>query len=208
MSEHGFDNLMVRVDMVASEQSIKKAFPILDRYEEFSLPVDDFDKVMRYIVYCYDMNSPFLRVESLTNRKAQAAKEAGFDYNHKKGFDENVVRMLDGKNVNVNRMIIRYCRMQQSRLYSLIVSGNEAFYEAISKLQSKSGNADDVLKDTVTKMQIFEKAKANARELDKMSIELLAGDDNARLNKTLYVIVENNDIPIPLTPEDFALIDG
>ncbi len=199
-----YSSLMIRIDQVPQGEDLLAAFPRLSRYEEFSYPMEHRDKVIRYVVLCYDMGSPLQNVDSLAQKKAMAAHQAGFLYQDE-SFEAPVIAMMDGKILPVNKMIIRYCRMQHSRLYSLIVSGNEAFHEASEKLLVASTDSDDVLKDMKTKMEIFDKAKANAISLDNMSRELLSGDNSALIQKTLYTIVDNNDSVIPLTPEDFAL---
>ncbi|HQW95443.1 MAG TPA: hypothetical protein PLU58_06555 [Saprospiraceae bacterium] len=198
-----YDDLMFRIDLIPQGEDLLKAFPRLSKYPEFNPEMTDIDMVIRYIVFCYDKGSPFHKFDNLGQKKAHAAIEAGFNYTDEK-FEPHIEQMLNGEVLEVNKMIIRYCRMQSSRLYSLIVSGNEAFYDATSKLLDNAPS-DDILKDTKTKMEIFDKAKANASSLDQMSRELLSGDNNKNIQKTLYVIVDNEEVDVKLTPEDFAL---
>lgn len=199
-----YSELTVRIDLVPQGEPILDKFRYLRRYKEFDPEMADIDKVIRYVVLCYDVKSPLQKLDNLGQKKATAAQEAGFPFEDGV-FQPEIVAMMDNMVLEINKMIIRYCRIQQSRLYALIVSGNEAFHDATLNLLSNSENSGDALKDVKTKMEIFDKAKANAIALDQMSREFLSNDTSLNMQKTLYTIIDNNDSEIPLTPEDFAL---
>ena len=202
---HDYTKMMLRVDQVPEGVNLLEAFPRLKNYTEFIPEFPHLDKVIRYIVLCYDIGSPLQALDNLGQKKAEAAVAAGFPYKNEQ-FPIPVVDMMDGKVLEINLMIIRYCRMQQSRLYMLIVSGNEAFHEAAKNL-IEGGDAIDALKDTKTKMEIFEKVKSSAASLDQMSRDFVSNDISINMQKTLYTVVYHSDeVKLKLTPEDYALI--
>lgn len=180
-----------------------EVFPILSKYEEFNIPIEQKDKIIKYILLVYDPGSPLRVLEPIPVRKANAAMMAGFKYKSEK-FEDAVLRMMECGVLEINRMIIRFCRLFGERSYTLMVSGNEAFHDAIGQLMLPS-KGDDAIADTEKKQKIFQQAKSTAEALDKMAMNFLMGDNTKPLNKTLYTIIESENSRIKLSPEDFAL---
>lgn len=201
MEDNDYKSMLFPFNLIGDKDPLE-AFPRLAKYPEFNAKIDQRDKVLKYIMLAYDPGSPFYRMDSIPQRKANAAVTAGFKMKSEQ-FDPEVVKMMDCKLPIINLMIIRFCRIFGDRTYTLMVAGSEAFNDAITHLLTPS-TGEDAIAETEKKQKIFAQAKANAKHLDEMARGFLSGDDTKLLQKTLYTLVEH-DGKIKLTPEDFAI---
>lgn len=210
-NEYDFSNLMYNVYEMPIGSNILSLFPKLKQYSEFSKIEEasakaNLEKIFRYIVYFYDKNSPLKDdIENVIKRKIEAARLAGFVA--KKEANKNVFspiakQMLNCQNQSINKMIIRYCRLQGSRNFSLLVSGQEAFYNTLLQLIDPD---DENAKETKDKQAVFSQAKKNSDQLRELEVELLSEDTNKYLTDDLYDYVEEEARKqLLLSPEDYA----
>jgi cell division protein FtsB len=92
--------------------------------------------------------------------------------------------------------------MQGSRNFSLLVSGQEAFYNTLLQLIDPD---DENAKETKDKQAVFSQAKKNSDQLKELEIELLNDDTNKYLTEDLYDYVEEEARKqLLLSPEDYA----
>jgi len=201
LSEADCKSMLFPFHLIGDKDPLE-VFPRLSKYEEFHVELEHKEKVIKYILLAYDPGSPYYRLESIPQRKANAAVAAGFKMKSD-AFDPKVVEMFECKITPINLMIIRFCRIFGDRTYTLMVAGNEAFSDAIIHLLTPS-KGDDAIADTEKKQKIFDKARATANQLDDMATKFLVGDNTKPLVKTLYTLVEH-DGKIKLSPEDFAI---
>lgn len=202
LRENDFKSMRFPFNAIGDSDPLE-VFPVLGRYDEFQIDIEHKDKIIKYIILVYDPGSPLRVVEPIPVRKANAAMLAGFKYKSE-AFEQPVIDMMECKIIHINLMIIRFCRMFSERSYTLMVSGNEAFHDAIKQLMSPS-SGDDAIVETEKKQKIFQQAKSTALDLDKMALNFLVGDTSKPLNKTLYTLVDNENTKIKLSPEDFAI---
>jgi len=186
-------------------------FPLLKAYKEFSKIESErvqlnLEEVFRYIVYMYDMNSPFKKIDDLVKRKIQAAKYAGFEPTLKNGvmvFSDIVKSFLNCYDSSFNRMVIRYCRLQRSRKWSLLIAAEVSYHNCL--LQLMEMDSDEDTKDTEKKQKILKEAEQTEVMLERMEREMLNSDDNHHLNNTLYdYLEEESEREILITPEQYA----
>jgi len=173
-------------------QDARDLFPIIFAYKEFHEKLHDIDtlKVLKYIPLVYDKNSPLHKeYPELNKLKIKAADIAGFIRQDNGKFLSNVEEMLDGSNEIVNKMIIRYCLLQKSALYTRYVVLNEVYAREINGL----------LQGKKSKIEEFTKI---ADELDNVRQQLLSKDTSEKL-KTDFEKFYFDD-QLKLRPEDIA----
>lgn len=138
------------------------------------------DKVIKYICYLYDPNSPLKEFfPDMSRRKEQAATLAGFDLEDNRTKDI-IEGMMSLKNKGVLIMIDEYLRFVNSRTWSMIVSNEETFYEYQSKLlRSVEAERDkDLLQALQIKGKIMEDLDNINERLEKYYLKLYAGDED------------------------------
>lgn len=202
-----FDKLMFKVHEVPSKEAVLSHFDKLAECPEFLLELDSLEKhrskIIKYIVYVYDRNSPFLKIEDIVQRKVKAALKAGFKAKIQKNrrvFDIHVDQMLKGYNQNVNKMIVRYCRMQKSKKYMILVAMEEGFWGSLDRALTRSSN--EAQTDIKIRQQILAEEEKNANKIERLTLELLSEDNNRNLMDTLYEVVdEENKRQLRITPE-------
>lgn len=189
------------------DRPVFECFPVLKKYKEFSIPLVklDINKVMKYIGYAYDKGSPLQKIEDIVKKKVTAALLAGFIPEESGVFKKEMDAVFKCQNLNVNLMIIRYCRLVRSRAFMVLSVGNETLYNSIKELMSYTPSGDDKLKEHQLKIKLLTEAKNLADDLDKTSVELLSGDNSHSLNNLLYAVSDMKEEEyIELSPEDFA----
>lgn len=187
-----FNKLTIKVRTIPQERSLLRAFPELGKHSEFRVQLKNInkDKVIRYIVYMYDRNTPFRRkFPDILKRKVEAAREAGFKVNQEGFFDEEVETFLRCKNDKVNDMTVAYARIHRNFKYSFFITMEESFY---GLMRSVIGGE---LKD-ISEMKKVQK------ELDETMDEFLNDDDNPFLIERFLRYIEKERLS--LRPEDIA----
>ena len=203
-----FNDILFPVHTLKRDVDIFSAFPKLRQYEEFNVklpPTLPFDKVFKYLVFVYDQKSPYyLQIEDLVERKKQAVIDAGFAPSHKKGFSNYVKQMLNCENDEINKMIIRYCRLQSKDFTNLIAS-QEAFYQInIQLLKGISKLDEDPTKSAKLKAQLDKEAEDFNIRLNDKARRFLSQETNEHLQKELWDTAGEEAIILKLTPEDNA----
>lgn len=190
--DQDFSKLMLKVRIVPQEKSLLKVFPELNKHQEFKVKFDNLNrnKVIRYVVYMYDKNTPLRKkFPDILRRKVEAAKEAGFKINKVGLFEDDVEEFLRGKNDKVNRMIVAYARIYKNFRYSYSITVEESFY----------GLMRSIIAGELKNLPDLKKAQ---KELDESMDELLSGDKNPFLVEETLRYMETERLA--LRPEDIA----
>lgn len=211
-----FERLYFNVNTIPANNKAIDHFPKLSKYEEFKTSIKPLSstQVFKYIVYVYDINSPFVeKFPDLTERKIQSALCAGFEVNKSGFFLPAVDEMMKGKNTKVNKMIIRYVRLLGEPEYALLVVTNEAYYSKLELLMrmdytSIHGDMDEkeIFDTEKIKGVIHGHAKDMQLEIKRITQSLLQRDDNIYLKKDLYQVCdEEAEKKLKISPERIAL---
>lgn len=207
-----FEKLLFNVHKVPTNRAIFTTYPELKGYPEFKEDLDSLqnhkNKVLRYVVYNYDSNSPFVRnIDDIVKRKIASAKQAGFKIGEDGRFDKNVDEMLQGQVHVINRMIIRYCRLQYPMEFALILTGHESFYNILSELTTTSEDGrTSTLNEADKKSALFGKAEGMMKKLDDTKARLFNKDINNGLDRDLFKVVEEDALnELKLSPEKMAV---
>lgn len=123
--------------------------------------------VLTYIVLIYDQASPLRReVRNLPSRKGTAMMLAGFKTDKSGRFERHIETMLEGKNQQVNAMIVKYLVLQNSPKFVQLIAYESMYYYEIAKIQNGAyGNSKSVI--TVI--------DSLASSIDKLTEEVVGG---------------------------------
>ena len=196
--EDDFKDMAFRVDLMPPTKNPVKHFPELKLYPEFKqneeLDDKNFNKIVKYIGFLYQKNTPLRVIDDFLKRKVEAAKLAKFPMKSRTEFQEFFHKIINGEYHDVNTMILRFCRIQRSTDFSELMVYEENFYAELGNLKKET----DAHKRKIVMENV---AKAKIR-VDALRESLLMGDDNKKLIAQLLDEVENEQLK--LTPEDIA----
>jgi hypothetical protein len=131
-------------------KDVRKLWNTLNLYKEFqeSLPVKE-DLFFNYMEMVYHKQSVMVKdFENIKDRKVKAM-EILLSKNSK-DFNNDVISIIDGKNSSANRMAIRFCTLQQSQEYSLLMVSSISYDRMLFKMQQDSESQDVVEAVAVT----------------------------------------------------------
>jgi hypothetical protein len=203
-----YEEILYPVHTLKKGMDLFATFPKLLEHKEFqiSLPASlNKEKVFTYIVYVYDKKSPFrTQIEDLRRRKIEAAMESGFSTSHNGGFSESVKGLLNCENTIINKMIIRYLRLQGKDFTGLVVD-QEAYYQInLQQIEGISSTDNDALKTAKSKAELSKMATEYRERLDDSARNFLEQEEAIGLHNELWNLAEDEVKNIKLTPEDYA----
>jgi len=189
--------LKFRIDMVPATKPVMKAFTVLGLYPEFKeqLPAKlELDRILRYIMIFYQERSPLHAVDDYTRRKIYAALFAGFP--RKEGRLEDAYKdVVLGRNKTVNRMAIRFCRMQRNTDFSKLMIYQNAMYADMEVM-------NDPETDTTLRKTLMANIDGLTKTVNELTANLLAGDQSGFVIEDLMDEIELGTLDIK--PEDVA----
>lgn len=190
-------DLKFRIDMVPSAKSVMKAFPVLGMYPEFNEklpPKIDQDLVLRYIMILYQEKTPLLTVDDYNKRKVIAALWAGFPQEGGR-FREEYKNIITGKDKTINRMVIRFCRMQRNMDFTKL-----AIYENALHTDMERMGDEDV--DHLGRQKMIANIEVLTKAINELTANFLAGDQTKFIIEDLLDEIELGTLDIK--PEDVA----
>lgn len=168
-----------------------------DFKEKLELASVSDKSVFAYIVFTYDIHSPFVeKYKDWAQRRRETSKACGFialrgEYN------KEIENIILGKNEQVNKFITRYLFIQNDTDFIKLQSYMAMFY---SQIMSSMGA------DTKMTPGDFQKMKGN---IDQLSTEIkilqqsvFSGNESKEMLSALYDFVAN--ISYDFKPEDIA----
>lgn len=185
-----FDQMQFPVHLLKGK--VQDAYPEFSKFPEFKLDVDEKDKVLKYIVFMYDKNSPIRTyTEGLERRKAIAARLAGFESKNSK-FSEPIRSVMLLLNWNANKMIVRYVRMQRSLEFSLITAGLENFFALLFQLSKPAMEVGkkDILDVVEKRQKLFDQCRTQVESLRKLSETMFS---DSRMVEIVDEIVQDEE---------------
>lgn len=183
--------MLYNVHAVPSGKKVLDAFPTLKKYTEFTKALKGLDKnkIICYIFYCYDKQSPLQSIDNLFHKRYESALLAGFEAGSDKKFDEATEAALMCQNKDVNAMIVRFLRDQADDDFAYLSVLRDAFYAELPKVQK--GDLDN-----------SEKLDKIKKRIEVLVREISAGDDSRELTLELYEFMEKEKLN--MRPEDVA----
>ena len=138
------------------------------------------NKVIKYICYLYDPNSPLKEFFPIClDAKSRRLSSPVFNLDDNR-FKDMVIAMMSLKNEVVVVMIDEFLRFVNNRVWSMIVSNEETFYEYQRKLlRNVTADRDkDLLQALQIKGKIMEDLDNINERLEKYYLKLYAGDED------------------------------
>jgi hypothetical protein len=159
------------------------------------------DKMLRYVILMYDMNSPLREYyPEVSKRKQFAASIAGYDLNK-----EDITPLFDFK-IKIDdeevpyddllNLIVKYLKYQNNYVWSMIVSNEQAFYEFNKRVMLPvDGNRDkDILQAITIKTQIMTAQDEIVQRLQKYLRQLTGEDEQLEESITKRKRIRPEDI--------------
>lgn len=199
-----FENLMLNAYDVPIGNSLFNAFPILNKYDEFKVKVEGIqkEKVLRYVIFAFDRNSPLVGINDILERRVEAALLSGFKLTKRK-FKPEVDKMIRSLLPEVNHMIIRYCMFLGDTDYSVLITYEDSLLKELQALMdfdnAKSVN-DDERKEK--KGEILRNIDSLRLNIKKLKEEFLARNVDYFLTRSLHEFSESQKFE--LSPEFYA----
>lgn len=163
-----------RLRFVPSKEPVITEYPELAKYKELSpAGLDHADKYLRYVIYAYDRNSPLHKMSGgdTLKRKRKALEVAGIIIGAKNIKD--IEEVLDGHNMLVNQMIVRYMRIQGDVKFSLLMSRYDSFNNSMFLIMSnKPTIGGDLIKEATEKNKFAASLHLEADMIQKLSEEV------------------------------------
>lgn len=153
--------------------SLKKKYPKMKMFSSFQ---SADDQMITYVLYMYDQNTPMKeQFPDLKIRKEQAAVLSG--YNLVKD-NEILHDMFFFQSSKVVEMVDEFLRKQNNRIWSMIVSNEQTFFEYQKKLLSPvEGDRDkDILQALQIKSKIMDDLNTINDRLDSYYMKLYGED--------------------------------
>tara|TARA_Y100001938_G_C8077066_1_gene426737 strand:- start:1281 stop:1871 length:591 start_codon:yes stop_codon:yes gene_type:complete len=157
--------------------SIKKKYPKLQMFQSFK---NAEDKFIKYVLFLYDANTPLKEhYPDLKIRKEQAASMSGFELE-----DESLQSIFFFTDSKILLMVDEFLKKQNNRVWSMIVSNEQTFFEYQTKLlRPVDGDKDkDILQALQIKSKIMDDLNTINDRLESYYLKLY-GEDDILLNK-------------------------
>jgi hypothetical protein len=187
---------------VGKGRKILERYPLFKIYPEFNpskvdpLLADMFEKVLTYVMILYQPNTPLLSLNTMSERKFQAALSAGFKINPDNNrFSVRIEKFISCDDEEVNRMILRMCMINNDHVFADLCMFEETLYKNDIKLL-EGGNSKEKTKELIEN-------KTRLRSLIRATkTEFLNQDANKNLIEMLYDHVDSSALGI--SAEDIA----
>lgn len=205
LNDKDFSTLTYNVMKHKTDTNLLRIFPTFESIEPFKQYKGDVNRVIRYIVLCYDKGSPILNryMQDDVKRKVLAAQYAGWQCNDEGLFEDEVDKIMKCLNAEVNAMIIGFIRTFNDPNWALLMTGMESYYQKLQQIM----NADfgdmkrDIFQIEETKGKLFKQAQDMSKSLDAAASKLLS-DENPYLRRDLYsTIDQESKSRLNITPE-------
>jgi hypothetical protein len=169
---------------LSSDDSVFRRFPKLQSIKSFTVqvPLVITEKIIRYVLFMYDVNTPLHQIDSIPERKIAASKLAFFPKNEDGGIDEAYMDILACKNVLVNKMIVDYCRYTNGPTWSTLMMLEEVFSKAVESALLSGGSS------AVKQVNDLRKDLSNVR------LDFLSEDNTHGLVSSLNDLLYENSI--------------
>lgn len=158
MKEEEFSEMQWRLDLITADESIFDLYPDLvkrfDTVEGISLSGINLlesinnEQLIKFIVYCYHKQSPFVRkITEVKHRKNQALIKVGFAFTT--NIPEDIQSLINCENEKVADMILKFLIGENNLKFSALMMQTDAYYRYNYKLAYGEGGNTKSLMQTV-----------------------------------------------------------
>jgi len=162
------------------------------------------NKIIRFIVLCYDKKSPLVKKElvDIIERKKQAMNLAGYKPNKSGMFTEQVMEIIAGQNKIVNHLILRWLKMQDSLDFMTMCFMIESHSQILESLNNKEDDKEDALSLSDKKIKVMNKLAEVRKSIDDLAEGLFQKDINLQNFVGSFDVEEKHTYKV--TPEQWA----
>ena len=198
-SDKDFEGMLINVHPYKLGTNLFDKFPVLTKYSEFKLNKSATfnEKVIRYVVYAFDRNSPLTAINDVLERRFEAIKLAGFDVSNK--IPPNVDMFVKSLDSDINNMIIRYCIIQSNTDYMVLVTYEDALFKELGRLLNFDTDDEEVIEK---KKEVIDNIVKLRTQINTIRNEMLNQNVDMFLSKSLAEFTESKRID--LSPEAYA----
>jgi hypothetical protein len=161
-------SLKYNVFAAPKTKPLLESLPELNKFESFTTPLRaDLDKLIKFVVIMYDKKSPFTKVfQDVDLRKKECAAYAGYDLEKDKDILTGIFNFTDPE---FAAMVIEFLKDQNSRVWSMIVSNEQTFYEFQKVLLTEvlATTDRDRLTAVAIKSKLMEESSNTSERIDK-----------------------------------------
>lgn len=205
LNDKDFSTLTYNVMKHKIDANLLRIFPTFESIDSFRQYKGDTNRVIRYIVLCYDKGSPILNryMQDDVKRKVLAAQYAGWESDQEGNFSDEVDNILKCKDTDVNAMIIGFIRTFNDPNWALLMTGMESYYQKLQQIMNADfgGGKRDVFQIEETKGKLFKQAQGMSQSLNEAATKLL-NDENPFLRRDLYSTIDQEaKMRLMITPE-------
>lgn len=200
-----FETLTYNVMKHKLDANLLKIFPTFDAIKSFHQCKHERNRIIRYIVLCYDKGSPILQryMQDDVKRKTLSAQYAGWTPDEEGIFDDWVDSVMKCLDHEVNAMIIDFLRTYNDPNWALLMTGMESYYQKLQQIMNADfgGGKRDIFQIEETKGKLFKQAQQMSEALDLAAKKILQ-DENPYLRRDLYsTIDQESKNRLNITPE-------
>lgn len=187
-----FKRMMFNVYEADIDKPFVQQFPELALYDEFkeSLPKLDRNRIIKYICYVYDKNSPYrVKYKDLTQRKVRAMIDCGYGLTEGNVFPIEIEDVIQGRDYKVADMAIAFIKLHCDLEYAHVLLLEAMYFKAMKNVflgQNEKIKELNEIKESYTKAQA----------------DLVSNDQTKALMQSLYKSINRDRIK--LSPEDIA----
>ena len=205
LNNKDFDTLTYNVMKYKVDVNLLNMFPTLNAIDSFRQYQGDRNRVIRYIVLCYDKGSPILNryMRDDVKRKTLAAQYSGWPSDEEGLFDTEVDSIMKCMNHETNAMIIDFLKTFNDPNWALLMTGMESYYQKLKQIITADFGEGkrDVFQVEETKGKLFKQAQEMSKALDEAASKLL-NDENPFLKRDLYCTIDQEaKNRLNITPE-------
>jgi len=211
-----FEKMFLNVWKVKSDDDLFKTFPILGKYKEFGVKLRNLDKnkVIKYIAYAFDKNSPLSLINDIIERRVKALELAGFKTDVKENHSSQLDMMVHSGIPEVNHMVIRYCLFVGDTDYAILVTYEDSLVQELQRLsdfetsfkvrRGKGEESDDIFykENNEKKAALITNISNLRKQIKDLRSEIFSGNIDAFLERSLREFTESERLE--LSPEFFA----
>lgn len=191
-----FKGMQFNPEVIPADETVFTYYKIFNKYAPFVKDVYPLskDRVMIYIICMYSINSPFLTIDNVMNRKLAAAEYARFQ-DSQGLISKEYQQVIYGHNKEVMAMAIQFLRMMHSISFTELMVYEDAIYMAFLELTDKE-------KDSADKTKLLGNIDRMKRSIRDLNLSMFYGVDE-KLEQGLLEVLEQERM-LELSPESFA----
>jgi acetyl-CoA carboxylase alpha subunit len=173
-----YSALMFDVMSLPFETNLIESFPALKAFPEFSkLKPQDRDKLIRFVMLCYDKKTPLIQIKDYDKRRIIAGELAGLS-------GERIKKIIDEKDKSTNDLIQCWLtEIQNHRKFKMLVATEKTFQmvlNSVNEVMDDDMDADDIIKAQKLKAENIKQARILEKDITELEREIYPEYDQVR----------------------------